>query len=64
MAKEMNIFENEIYSNILDNIYGYGQSNSVIQATKRLEQNGTLIKIMLMILAFSSNTCNSWNRSF
>ena len=56
MAKEMNIFENEIYSHILDNIYGYGQSNLVIQATKRLEQNGTLIKIMLMILAFSSNT--------
>jgi len=55
MAKEMNIFENEIYSKYIDNIYGNGYSNSVIHASQRLQENGTLIKIMLMILIFSSN---------
>ncbi|CAF1020351.1 unnamed protein product [Rotaria sordida] len=55
LAKEMNIFENEACSKFIDNIYGYGYSNSVIQASQRLQQNGTLIKIMLMIMTFSSN---------
>ncbi len=55
MAREMNIFENEIYSKYIDNIYGNGYSNSVICASKRLQENGILIKIMLMILIFSSN---------
>jgi len=56
LAKEMNIFENEIYSKYIDNIYGNGYSNSVICASKRLQDNGILIKIMLMILIFSSNS--------
>ncbi|CAF4614110.1 unnamed protein product [Rotaria sp. Silwood1] len=55
LAKQMNAFENEIYSKFIDNIYGYGYSNSVIKASRRLQQNGTLIKILLMIMAFSSN---------
>jgi hypothetical protein len=55
MAKEMNIFTNEIYSKSIDNIYGNDYSNSIIQASQRLEQNGTLIKILLMILIFSNN---------
>jgi len=55
MAKEMNVFENEIYSKYIDNIYGIGYSNSVICASQRLEQNQTLIKIMFMILIFSTN---------
>ena len=56
IATEMNIFNNEIYSNYIDNIYGNGYSNSVIQASRRLQTNGTLIKILLMILMHSS-TC-------
>lgn len=55
MAKEMNIFNNEIYSKYIDNIYGNDYSNSIIQAGQRLQQNGTLIKILLMILIFSNN---------
>ncbi len=55
MAKEMNIFESEIYSKFIDNIYGHGYSNSLIQASQRLQENGILIKIMSMILIFSSN---------
>ena len=55
MAKEMNIFTNEIYSKYIDNIYGNGYSKSIIQASQRLDQNGTLIKVLLMILIFSSN---------
>ncbi|CAF2799503.1 unnamed protein product [Rotaria sp. Silwood2] len=55
LATQMNVFENEIYSKFIDNIYGYGYSKSVIQASRRLQQNGTLIKIMLMLMSFSSN---------
>jgi hypothetical protein len=55
MAKEMNIFESEIYSKFIDNIYGHGYSSSLIQPSQRLQENGILIKIMFMILIFSSN---------
>lgn len=56
MGKQMNIFENEIYSKLIDNIYGYNYSNNLIKASQRLQQNGILIKIMLMIIIFSSNS--------
>jgi hypothetical protein len=55
MAKVMNAFENEIYSKLIDNIYGDGHSKIAIQACQRLDQNGTLIKVMLMIMIFSTN---------
>lgn len=56
MGREMKIFENEIYSKYIDNIYGNNYSNSIINASQRLEENGTLIKIILLILIFSSNS--------
>lgn len=55
LAKEINIFENESYSKFIDNIYGYGYSNGVIKASRNLQQNGTLIKVILVIMAFLSN---------
>jgi hypothetical protein len=55
MAKEMNILENEQYSKLIDNIYGHDYSNDIIQASHRLEQNRTLIKVMLITIAFSTN---------
>ncbi|UJR36654.1 hypothetical protein I4U23_029371 [Adineta vaga] len=55
VCKEMNVFENEIYSKLIDHIYGNDYSNQIIQASQRLDQNGILIKIMLMIMIFLNN---------
>ena len=56
LGKEMNIYENEVYSNYIDNIYGNGYSQSIVQASQRLQQDGTLIKILLLVLVFSTNS--------
>jgi hypothetical protein len=56
MAKEMNIFENETYKRIIENVYGNDHSYNVREASQRLQQDGTLIKILLMIITFSSNS--------
>ena len=54
IAKEMNIFDNEICVTLIDNKYGNDQSNSVIQASRCFHQNGTLIKILLMLIGLCS----------
>ena len=56
LGKEINIYENEVHSKYIDNIYGNGYSQSIIQASQRLQQDGSLIKILLLILMFSTNS--------
>lgn len=56
LGKEMNIYESEVHSKYIDNIYGNGYSQSIVQASQRLQQEGTLIKILLLILMFSTNS--------
>ncbi|CAF1270882.1 unnamed protein product [Adineta steineri] len=55
ISKEMNAFENESYSNLIDDMYGNGQSKRAIQASRRLDENGILIKIISILMIFSSN---------
>lgn len=55
LGKQMKIFENATYSKYLDNVYGLDYTNKILRASQRLESNENLIKILSMILIFSTN---------
>jgi uncharacterized protein YqhQ len=54
-AGESKICDNEFYIAICNEIYGANFIKESQRLITRIESNGTLIKMMLMILAFSSN---------
>jgi hypothetical protein len=54
-AVEAKVFDNEFYLVTCNEIYGTDYVKESRRVLTRMESNGTLIKIMLIILAFSSN---------
>jgi hypothetical protein len=54
-TSEAKVFENELYSAACNEIYGADYVKEIQRLLTRTESNGTLIKMMLAILAFSSN---------
>lgn len=56
LARETNTFENECYSKFIDNIYGFEYCKSVVQASRKLEQNSLLVKVIFMVMAYLSNS--------
>ena len=54
-AREAKLFENEAHLVTCNEIYGVDYIEKLQRLAARMETNGTLIKIMLIILAFSSN---------
>jgi len=54
-AIEAKVFDNELYTTTCNEIYGADYIKESLHLMSRIESNGTLIKMMLIILAFSSN---------
>ncbi|UJR09463.1 hypothetical protein I4U23_013701 [Adineta vaga] len=54
-ATEANVYDNEDYISICNEIYGVEYVQVSYNIIKRIESNRTLLKLMLIVLAFSSN---------
>jgi hypothetical protein len=54
-SAEANVFDNEIHIAACNEIYGTDYVKEAHRFLSRMESNRTLLKIMLMIFAFSSN---------
>jgi hypothetical protein len=55
IMREVNAFDYLAFHNGCSTIYGYEGMKHFNKLTIQLEKNGTLIKIMLLIVAFSTN---------
>ncbi|CAF1030824.1 unnamed protein product [Adineta ricciae] len=55
ICREMNIFENELYLKCVEQIYGTAYSKQVVQLSRRFDENATLMKIIFLVMIFSSN---------
>ena len=55
MARETDAFHNCTYMTACSALYGYDYMNKCEQDNRRLEANGSLLKLLLFVLIFSSN---------
>ena len=55
VARETDAFHNCTYMTACSALYGYDYMNNCAQDNRRLEANGSLLKLLLFVLIFSSN---------
>jgi hypothetical protein len=54
-ADDANVFDNEAHQHMCDEIYGVDYMKEIYRLINKLEPNRVLLKVLLIILAFSTN---------